>query len=287
MKLLQFIQNGKTIIGVLKDNAIVPITALGSNFPNDMLSLIAAGENTVDKLKDALVKYKGDTIPQSDVSYAAPISNPGKFLCLGVNYVDHAKEGNNVIADHPTVFIRIPSSFAAHEQDLLLPKVDYKLDYEAELLVVIGKTSKYLTRDNALDAVWGYSLFNDGSMRRYQRWSSQWTLGKNFDQTGGFGPWIVTADELPLGADGLNIQMRLNGQVMQNANTHDMVFDVITTLVELTECMTLHPGDCIAMGTPAGVGYPRNPPVFMKQGDIAEVEVEKIGVLRNGIVNEV
>ncbi|MGY0623998.1 MAG: fumarylacetoacetate hydrolase family protein, partial [Paraglaciecola chathamensis] len=122
--------------------------------------------------------------------------------------------------------------------------------------------------------------------RPYQRWSTQWTMGKNFDQTGGFGPWIVTPDELPPGAQGLKIEMRLNGQVMQHANTNDMVFDVVTTLVQISECMTLQPGDCIAMGTPSGVGYPRNPPVFLQADDIAEVEVEGIGILKNGIALE-
>lgn len=182
--------------------------------------------------------------------------------------------------------MRTPTSLAAHQQPLLLPKVNKKLDYEAELLVVIGKQAKFLTKDNALDAVWGYSLFNDGSVRPYQRWSTQWTMGKNFDQTGGFGPWIVTPDELPPGAQGLKIEMRLNGQVMQHANTNDMVFDVVTTLVQISECMTLQPGDCIAMGTPSGVGYPRNPPVFLQDDDIAEVEVEGIGILKNGIALE-
>ncbi len=163
---------------------------------------------------------------------------------------------------HPAIFLRTPTSLAAHNQSLLLLKVNNKLDYEAELLVVIGKQAKYLTVDNALDAVWGYSLFNDGSVRPYQRWSTQWTMSKYFDQTGGLGPWIVTPDELPLGAKGLNIEMRLNDQVMQQANTDDMVFDVVNTLVQISECMTLQPGDCIAWERLQGWGIQEIPPCF-------------------------
>lgn len=285
MKFLQFRENGALNLGVMRDDEVVPVAALGSDLPNDMRGLIQDDEAR-DKISEALSTYAGRVIEQDSVDWALPVLDPDKILCLGLNYVDHAKEGNNVIAEHPTIFMRTVESLAAHQQPLVLPKVNDQLDYEAELMLVIGKTAKYLNRENALDHVWGYSLFNDGSMRPYQRWSSQWTLGKNFDQTGGFGPWVVTADELSPGAVGLDIQMRLNGAVMQHANTSDMVFDVVTTLVELTECMTLRPGDCIAMGTPAGVGYPRTPPVFMKPGDIAEVEVEGIGTLRNSIAAE-
>lgn len=285
MKFLRFRSQGRDELGVVHGDGVVPVARLGDNLPANMKHLIQDHE-ALTLISDALEGYDGKIIEMSAIEWALPISNPDKILCLGLNYVDHAREGNNVIPDHPTIFLRTIESLAAHQQPLLLPKVNDQLDYEAELMLVIGKQAKYLNQDNALDHVWGYSLFNDGSMRPYQRWSSQWTLGKNFDQTGGFGPWIVTADELPAGAKGLEIQMRLNGEVMQHANTSDMVFDVITTLVAVTECMTLQPGDCIAMGTPAGVGYPRNPSVFLKPDDIAEVEVEGVGILRNSITSE-
>jgi 2-keto-4-pentenoate hydratase/2-oxohepta-3-ene-1,7-dioic acid hydratase in catechol pathway len=174
----------------------------------------------------------------------------------------------------------------AHLSPIVRPKVSDKLDYEAELAFIVGKKARHLTLDNALDCVAGYSIFNDGSIRDYQRKTTQWTIGKNFDRTGAFGPWLVTPDELPLGCHGLNIQSRLNGQVMQNANTKDFLWGVAETIVLISECMTLEPGDVVITGTPAGVGYARTPPVFMKPGDICEIEIESIGVLRNTITDE-
>jgi len=153
--------------------------------------------------------------------------------------------------------------------------------------VIIGHRARHLRSDQALDCVAGYSLFNDASIRDFQRKTSQWTIGKNFDATGPFGPWLVTCDELPLGASGLRIQSRLNGQVMQDANTKDFLFDVREALVIISACMTLEPGDVIITGTPAGVGYARKPPVFMKAGDMCEIEVDGIGVLSNPIVDDV
>jgi 2-keto-4-pentenoate hydratase/2-oxohepta-3-ene-1,7-dioic acid hydratase in catechol pathway len=174
----------------------------------------------------------------------------------------------------------------AHGEALLKPKVSDQFDYEAELAVIIGKAGRGIARDKALQHVAGYSLFNDGSIRDYQFKSHQWMIGKNFDASGSFGPELVTADELPAGAVGLRVQCRLNGQVMQDANTKDMIFDVATLVSTCSEIFALQPGDVIISGTPAGVGFARKPPVFMKQGDTVEVEVEKIGVLRNTIRNE-
>jgi 2-keto-4-pentenoate hydratase/2-oxohepta-3-ene-1,7-dioic acid hydratase in catechol pathway len=173
-----------------------------------------------------------------------------------------------------------------HLAPMIRPKVSDKFDYEAELAFVVGKRARHLTEQNALDYVAGYSAFNDGSLRDYQRKSTQWTIGKNFDGTGAFGPWLVTPDELPRAADGLRIQSRLNGQIMQDANTKNFLWGIVETLVLITECMTLEPGDVIITGTPAGVGYARKPPVFMKQGDTIEIEVDGIGVLSNPIVDE-
>jgi 2-keto-4-pentenoate hydratase/2-oxohepta-3-ene-1,7-dioic acid hydratase in catechol pathway len=173
-----------------------------------------------------------------------------------------------------------------HLAPLVRPKASTKLDYEAELAVIIGKRSRHLTAANALDCVAGYSCFNDGSLRDYQRKSGQWTIGKNFDDSGPFGPWMVTPDELPAGAAGLRIQSRLNGKVMQDANTQDFLWDVVESLRIITECMTLEPGDVIITGTPAGVGYARNPPVWMAPGDVCEIEIEGIGILSNPIIDE-
>jgi 2-keto-4-pentenoate hydratase/2-oxohepta-3-ene-1,7-dioic acid hydratase in catechol pathway len=169
---------------------------------------------------------------------------------------------------------------------IIRPSVSDKLDYEAELAFIVGKKARNLTKENALDCVAGYSIFNDGSLRDYQRKTSQWTIGKNFDQTGAFGPWLVTPDELPSGAHGLQIQSRLNGNLMQNANTKDFLWGIAETIQLITECMTLEPGDVVITGTPAGVGYARTPPVFMKPGDVCEIEIEGIGILQNSIKDQ-
>jgi len=155
------------------------------------------------------------------------------------------------------------------------------------LVAIVGRTARHVAKEKAFDYIAGYSCFNDGSVRDYQRKTSQWTIGKNFDKTGGFGPWFVTADELPPGAVGLTIESRLNGQVMQHANTRDMIVPVAETVALLTECLTLEPGDLLVMGTPAGVGHARKPPVWMKEGDTIEIEIEKIGLLRNPIKDAV
>jgi 2-keto-4-pentenoate hydratase/2-oxohepta-3-ene-1,7-dioic acid hydratase in catechol pathway len=211
------------------------------------------------------------------------IPQPGKIFCLGVNYVDHAKEGGNTVADYPALFMRSSTSLLAHGAPLRVPAISDKLDYEAELALVIGRTTRHVPEDQALASVFGYACFNDATLRDYQRKTTQWTIGKNFEATGGFGPELVTADELPPGCTGLRIQSRLNGQVMQDANTTDMVFGVARTIALLSQCMTLDPGDVLVMGTPAGVGYARTPPVWMKAGDTIEIEIERVGVLRNPV----
>lgn len=211
------------------------------------------------------------------------IPQPGKIFCLGVNYVDHAKEGGNTVADYPALFMRSSTSLLAHGAPLRVPAISDKLDYEAELALVIGRTTRDVAEADALGSVFGYACFNDATLRDYQRKTTQWTIGKNFEATGGFGPQLVTADELPPGCTGLRIQSRLNGQVMQDANTTDMVFGVARTLALLSQCMTLDPGDVLVMGTPAGVGYARTPPVWMKPGDTIEIEIERVGLLRNPV----
>lgn len=215
------------------------------------------------------------------------VPEPGKTVCLGLNYFDHAKEGGREKPDYPWFFFRGASSLIAHGDDGVVPSVSARFDYEAELAVVIGRKVPRHTREaDALAYVFGYSCFNDMSVRDYQKRTPQWTIGKNFDGTGAFGPLLVTADELPPGAAGLKIQGRLNGQVMQDANTSDMIFNVAETIALLADVLTLEPGDVIVMGTPAGVGQARTPPVWMKAGDTYEVEIERIGTLANAIVNE-
>ena len=215
------------------------------------------------------------------------VPEPGKIICLGLNYYDHAKEGGREKPDYPWFFFRAPSSLVAHGQAAWLPKVSTRFDYEAELAVVIGRAvPRHTKQADALQYVFGYSCFNDMSVRDYQKRTPQWTIGKNFDRTGGFGPVLVTADELAPGATGLRIQSRLNGQVMQDANTDDMIFSVAETIALLAEVLSLEPGDVIVMGTPAGVGQARTPPVWMKAGDTIEIEIDRVGLLSNPVENE-
>jgi 2-keto-4-pentenoate hydratase/2-oxohepta-3-ene-1,7-dioic acid hydratase in catechol pathway len=278
----------KKSIGILckKDsNEFVDLCATDASIPTDLGALISMDPELI-MAKKALANPSAIIRNLSDVQFDILIDRPGKIVCMGLNYADHAKEGGNARPEYPSFFMRGPSSLASHEAPLIRPQVSDKLDYEAELAFVVGKRARNLNRENALDCIAGYSIFNDGSLRDYQRKTTQWTIGKNFDQTGGFGPWLVTPDELPKGAHGLQIQSRLNGAVMQNANTKDFLWDVAETIVLITECMTLEPGDVVITGTPAGVGYARTPPVFMKPGDICEIEIENIGILRNSIKDQ-
>lgn len=279
--------NGRGI-GVLLDKdsqQFVDLCETDPSIPNNLLSFIES-DASFNKAKQALSNPKAVIRNLADIQFETLIDRPGKIVCMGLNYADHAKEGGNARPEYPSFFMRGPSSLAAHNAPLIRPSVSDKLDYEAELAFIVGKRARNLTRENALDCIAGYSVFNDGSIRNYQRKTTQWTIGKNFDQTGGFGPYLVTPDELPPGAHGLQIQSRLNGAVMQNANTKDFLWDVAETIVLITECMTLEPGDVVITGTPAGVGYARTPPVFMKPGDICEIEVEGVGILKNTIQDE-
>jgi len=280
--------NGYESVGALSKGShdtYIDLCATNPLIRNNLQEIIQSPEQ-LEQADLALKNSKAIGGNLKEISFKIPIERPGKIVCMGLNYADHAKEGGNARPEYPSFFMRGPSSMTAHLSPIIRPKVSDKLDYEAELAFIVGKKARHLTLENALDCVAGYSIFNDGSIRDYQRKTTQWTIGKNFDQTGAFGPWLVTPDELPLGCDGLNIQSRLNGQVMQNANTKDFLWGVAETSVLISECMTLEPGDVVITGTPAGVGYARTPPVFMKPGDICEIEIESIGVLRNTIADE-
>lgn len=234
----------------------------------------------------AAAMAKASRLDVQDLRWQPPVARPGKIICLGLNYAAHAAEGGNAAPDYPSFFLRGASSLIAHEAPLIRPRVSHKLDFEAELAVVIGQRARHLAEAEALSAVAAYACFNDGTLRDYQRRTPQWTIGKNFDGTGAFGPWLVPAAQLPPGASGLRIESRLNGQVMQRDDTAHMIVSVARALALLSEALTLEPGDVIAMGTPSGVGYARTPPVWMQPGDRIEIEIEGIGVLSNPIVQE-
>ena len=284
MRLLRFTAADGPRLGILNPQQQVhDLTALAPALRDaaDWLALPAAE-------RDALARRAAQS-PARDLArlpLLMPLARPGKLVCLGLNYHDHAAEGGHKAPEYPAFFLRATTSLLAPGAPLVRPRCSDKLDYEAELAVVIGRTARHRSLDDALECVGGYSIFNDGSLRDYQRRSSQWTIGKNFDATGPLGPWLVTPDELPPGAAGLRIQSRLNDHVMQDANTSLMITSVAQAIVLLSECMTLEIGDVIAMGTPAGVGYARKPPVFMRAGDTIEIEIEGIGILSNPIEDE-
>jgi 2-keto-4-pentenoate hydratase/2-oxohepta-3-ene-1,7-dioic acid hydratase in catechol pathway len=270
--------------GVLTAGGVVHSRQLGADLPATLLAFIEQCAQAPALAAEVAARAAAGTpTPLADVTLAPCIPQPGKIICLGVNYLDHAKEGGNTVADYPTLFLRCSTSLLAHGAPLRVSRISDKLDFEAELAVVIGRRTRFVPEADALGAVFGYACFNDATLRDYQKRTTQWTIGKNFDGTGGFGPCLVTADELPPGATGLHIESRLNGKVMQSATTSDMVFGVARTISLLSECLTLEPGDVVVMGTPAGVGYARTPPVWMKAGDTIEIDIEGIGVLSNPV----
>ena len=226
-------------------------------------------------------------LPYEGLTFLPLIPRPPKIICIGRNYAAHALEGGAEPPTYPEVFYRGATTLIGHNQPIIRPQCSDKLDYEAELVAIVGKRARHISKADGLSVIAGYALFNEATLRDYQRKSSQWTIGKNFDNTGAFGPEFVSADELPAGGHGLRIQSRLNGTVMQDANTAEFIFPVDQLVANLSECMTLEPGDIIVTGTPAGVGYARTPPIFMKDGDICEVEVEGVGILSNPVKDEV
>ncbi len=284
MQLTTFIHEGRPRLGLVDGDHVIDLQAACPEVPPDLRAALRQG---VD-LHDAALRALASAAPRlalAGLAFAPLVPEPGKIVCLGLNYFDHAKEGGRDKPAYPWFFLRAASSLMGHGQPAQVPRVSAQLDYEAELAVVIGRTvPRNLPQAAALDHVFGYSCFNDISVRDFQKRTPQWTIGKNFDATGGFGPVLVTADALPAGGAGLRIQCRLNGQVMQDANTRDMIWDVAEAIALLSEAMTLEPGDVIAMGTPAGVGQSRTPPAWMRAGDRVEVEIEGIGTLSHPLV---
>lgn len=274
---------GQAALGVRVGNELADISAAGVAATLD--ELLRQGAAGFEAARQAVQKGHHRRSLQG-LHYLPPVANPSKALAIGLNYHDHAAESPFEAPRFPVVFPRFASSWVGHGQALRRPVVSTQYDYEAELVAIIGRAGRYIPKDQALDHVAGYSLFNDGSLRDYQLRTNQWTLGKNFDGSASFGPEFVTADELPLGAKGLRLSCRLNGQTVQSANTGDMIFDVATLVAVCSEAMELQPGDLIITGTPAGVGAARTPPLWMKHGDVCEVEVEGLGVLRNTVVDD-
>jgi len=270
--------NGKPALGVRNSQGDIDVIS-----DESLESLLAEG---TDLATYASNRKATQTVKADDAKLLPPLSRPTKIICVGLNYADHTAESPYEQPDYPALFLRVNTSLIGHNQPIVRPKVSDSLDYEGEVAVVLGKGGRHISKDAALDCVAGYSIFNDGSVREYQFKAPQWTVGKNFDATGGFGPDLVTADELPAGAKGLKIETRLNGNVVQSASTSDMIFDVATLISIISEAITLEAGDVIVSGTPAGIGWARDPKLLMRDGDVCEVTVEKLGTLRNPIVDE-
>ena len=283
MKLITYqSQSGPRVAGVREDG-YVDLNRADSSLPSCIKALLARGSEGLDQARAAL--DGGEAIPVGGVLLRPPIPNPEKVICVGVNYADHAREGGMEPPGEPVIFNKFPSAVCANGAAIVLPEISSQVDYEAELVVVIGRGGRYISKENALNHVAAYCCGNDVSARDWQltKPAGQWLLGKTFDTFAPFGPALVTADEV--GDPGkLRIQLRLNGQTMQDSNTDQLLFPVNELIAYISGVCTLVPGDLIFTGTPPGVGMARKPPVFIKPGDTMEVEIEKLGVLSNPVV---
>lgn len=284
MRFVSFRQNGAQGIAVRVGDELRGRIDNDPAYPGSLDDLIAAGSEALRSAAENL--QAAPVVNEDGIEYAPLLARASKILCVGLNYHDHSAESGFEQPTYPTLFARFNSSLIGHEMPIIRPRISQALDYEGELAVVIGRGGRHISKEDATSHVAGYSVFNDGSVRDYQHRTPQWTVGKNFDGTGAFGPDFVTADELPDGARGLKIETRLNGQTVQSSNTSDMVFSVAELVSIISEAISLSPGDVIVSGTPSGVGHARNPKLYMKPGDICEVEIEQLGVLRNPIKNE-
>ena len=283
MRFVAFRNNGQPALGLRSGAEVIDLTREG--LPATLDELLRLGPAGFDAAAGAAERAR-HRLPLDGIDWLPPVQAPAKGIAVGLNYIDHAAESKFDPPTYPVLFHRFPSSWVGHGKPLVRPHVSTQFDYEGELLVVIGKAGRYIDKARALDHVAGYSVFNDGSIRDYQFKSAQWMMGKNFDHSGSFGPEFVTADELPPGAAGLRLQTRLNGTLLQDANTRDMIFDVATLVAVCSEPFELLPGDIIIAGTPSGVGLARKPPLWMKAGDVCEVEIEGVGLLSNPVVDE-
>ncbi len=280
MKISMFSAGGRKGIGLWRQERLYGWLEGDASYPGDLDTILARGDGLAAA---GAALGSAPELDSAGIRYLPPLRRPSKILCSGLNYRDHAEETGMKLPEWPAVFARFASCLVGHGEALLRPPVSEQFDYEGELAFVIGRKARSVSRGDALSYVAAYSIFNDASLRDWQMRASQWTLGKNFDATGGFGPWLVTPDELPPGAEGLRLRTRLNGLPVQDGNTANMVFGVAALIEILSQAMTLMPGDLVITGTPAGVGFTRKPPLFMKPGDSCEVEIEGIGLLRNAI----
>ena len=281
MKFISFLHEGSEKFGVSDDKFITDLTGK-INGCRSLKELIEKKE--IDNAKKYIESSK-DHIGEDQINYLPVITKPDKIICVGLNYKDHVDEIEIPLEKNPVIFLRLADSQTAHKENILLPKVSKKLDYECELAVIIGKYGRHIEKENALDFVIGYSCYNDCTVMDWQQHTSQFTMGKNFEKTGSFGPYMILSDTIQ-DYRSLSIQTRLNGQVLQKAKLNQLIFDIPTLISYISKAMPLRAGDVIVTGTPGGVGFKRNPPIYMKHGDKVEVEISKIGILTNNVINE-
>jgi 2-keto-4-pentenoate hydratase/2-oxohepta-3-ene-1,7-dioic acid hydratase in catechol pathway len=282
MKLVSFRQADSNSFGVALEQGIIDLAPFAADVGATLKEALARDSLSAIEM---IARETHTTLPWGEVELLPVVPDPGKILCVGINYMTHVKETGRDIPTKPMFFTRFADSQAAHNASIIRPGVSHMLDFEGELAVVIGRTARHVKAADAFEYVAGYSCYNDGSVRDWQRHTIQFTPGKNFPSTGGFGPWLVTADEVGDPSQ-LSLVTRLNGDVVQQAPLNDLIFD-IPSLIEYCSTFTvLRPGDVIITGTTGGVGAFREPPLWMKPGDIVEVEISKIGVLRNAIADE-
>lgn len=282
MKLVSFERHGRAGFGAVIDGGVVDLGAALNGRHADLVALLAA--DALGEARAALAGRAAD-FALASVTLLPVIPAPGKIWCCGLNYGEHVRETNREITEQPTFFLRVADSQVGHGQAIMRPKESVQLDYEAEIAVIIGKPGRRIAEADVWDHIAGYSCYNDGSVRDWQRHTSQWGPGKNFWRTGGFGPWMVTTDEIPARTV-MTLVTRLNGQEMQRATTEMMIHSIERQIAYVSTIAPLQPGDVIVTGTPGGVGARRTPPVWMKPGDVVEIEVDRVGVLRNTIADD-
>jgi 2-keto-4-pentenoate hydratase/2-oxohepta-3-ene-1,7-dioic acid hydratase in catechol pathway len=284
MRLVTFSNNGAPRLGALRGQQVIDLNQANSSLPTDMIAFLEAGDAARQTAQKAVDAVPGG-LELSQVKLLAPVPRPGKIICIGLNYSDHAAESGQPIPQFPVVFCKWGNAVIGSGSNIILPRVTEQIDYEAELGFVIGKRGRYVPLDKAMSHVAGYLPINDVSARDYQMRTSQWTMGKTFDTFAPMGPALVTVDEIADPQD-LDIRLTINGEVLQDSNTCNLIFGIPQLIASLSEVMTLEPGDVVSTGTPPGVGMARKPQRWLKPGDVVNVEIEGLGILSNPVVAE-
>lgn len=282
MKLMSFSINGQQSFGLVKDQFVIDLKKQLSNQYADLKSLLAQ-ENFIEILKS--VENSDGDYALADVQFEPVIPNPEQIFCIGLNYAEHVQETQREVTEKPMIFFRLAPSQVGHEQPLLRPVEAQQFDYEGEIAIIIGQGGRRIPKEKAWDHIAGYSCYNDGSVRDWQRHTAQWGPGKNFFKTGGFGPWMVTSDEIKAN-ETMTLITRVNGQELQRAQTNQLIHDIPSLIHYISTFTPLQTGDVIVSGTPGGIGLKRTPPILLQEGDIVEIEVDKIGILKNIVKND-